>query len=59
MSASSDLDRTRGLLTDVGFEFAVHVIPELVERGVREKVSLAGFLDLVLTTRGTPARSGG
>ena len=50
MGASSGLDHTRGLLTDVGFEFAVHVIPERVERGVREKVSLSGFLDLVLTT---------
>lgn len=48
MSADSELDHTRGLLTDVGFEFAVHVLPELVERGVREKASLSGFLDLVL-----------
>ena len=39
MSTQSDLDHTRGLLTDVGFEFAVHVLPELVERGVRELVS--------------------
>jgi DNA replication protein DnaC len=50
MSAQSDLDRTRGLLADVGFEFAVHILPELIERGVREKVSLSGFLDLVLAT---------
>jgi DNA replication protein DnaC len=50
MSAQSDLDRTRGLLSNVGFEFAVQILPELVERGVREKASLSGFLDLVLTT---------
>jgi DNA replication protein DnaC len=50
MSAGSDLDHTRGLLADVGFEFAGAVLPELVERGVREKVSLSGFLDLILTT---------
>jgi DNA replication protein DnaC len=50
MSSQSDLDHTRGLLADVGFEFAGHVLPELIERGVRDKASLSGFLDLVLST---------
>lgn len=50
MTARTDLDQTRSLMSDLGFEFAVHVLPELVERGVREKATLSGFLDLVLTT---------
>jgi DNA replication protein DnaC len=44
----SDLDRTRGLLSDLGFEHAPMVIAELVERGVREEMALPVFLDLVL-----------
>ncbi len=50
MSAHSDLDRTRGLLAAVGFEFAGAVLAELVERGVRDELSLPGFLELVLST---------
>lgn len=44
----SDLDRTRGLLADLGFEHAPLVLPELVERGVRDQMALPVFLDLVL-----------
>lgn len=50
MSAHSDLDRTRTLLASVGFEFAGAILSELVERGVRDELSLPGFLELVLAT---------
>ncbi len=46
--ATTDLDRTRTLLTDTGFEFAQEALPELIEQGVREELSLPGFLELVL-----------
>ncbi len=46
--ATTDLDRTRILLTDTGFEFAQDALPELMEQGIREELSLAGFLELVL-----------
>jgi DNA replication protein DnaC len=44
----SDLDRTRTLLADLGFEHAPSVLPELIEKGVREELPLPAFLDLVL-----------
>ena len=50
MREQTDLDRTRALLAEIGFEFAVPVLPELLERGVREELSQAALLDLVLTT---------
>ena len=46
--ATTDLDRTRILLTDTGFEFAQDALHELMEQGIREELSLAGFLELVL-----------
>ena len=46
----SELDSTKQLLDQVGFEFVPAVIPELVERAVREELPLADFLDLVLVT---------
>lgn len=50
MSEQTDLDRTRTLLEEIGFEFAGHLLPELLERGVREKLTQSRLLDLVLTT---------
>jgi len=47
-AAATDLDRTRGLLEELGLDHICEALPELVERGVREKASLASFLDLVL-----------
>lgn len=46
----SELDSTKQLLDQVGFEFVPAVIPELVERAVREELALTDFLDLVLVT---------
>ena len=50
MSAVVDLDRTRVLLEETGFEHVPHVLAEVLERGVKEKLPLGGFLDLVCTT---------
>ncbi len=46
--ARTDLDQTRSLLEDTGFEFVQEIIPELIERGVKEDLSHSAFLDLVL-----------
>lgn len=43
----SELDRSRELLTRLGFEHVPDVLVELVERSVREKLSMLKFLDLV------------
>lgn len=48
-TATTDLDRTRSLLSDTGFEYAQEALPELIEQGVREELSLPGFLELVLS----------
>lgn len=45
-----DLDRTRQLLGETGFEHVPHVLPEVLERGVKEKLALGAFLELVCTT---------
>lgn len=42
-----DLDRSRSLLLDIGFEHVPHVLPELIEQGVREELSLGEFLELI------------
>jgi DNA replication protein DnaC len=49
-AATSELDRSRALLERMGFECAPRVLAELVERAVREKLSLAQFLELVVGT---------
>lgn len=43
-----DLDRTRKLLGDLGFEFVPELLPELAERSIKEKLPQLGFLELVL-----------
>lgn len=45
---ATSLDATRSLLGDLGFEFTPAILGELIERAVREKLTLPGFLDLVL-----------
>jgi hypothetical protein len=50
VSAVVDLDRTRHLLEETGFEHVPHVLPEVLERGVKEKLPVGGFLELVCTT---------
>lgn len=47
---TSELDSTKALLGELDFEFAVPVLAELIERAVREEMSLAQFLELVLVT---------
>jgi DNA replication protein DnaC len=47
--ARTDLDHTRSLLADTGFEFVPEIIPELIERGIREDMSHRDFLEVVLT----------
>lgn len=49
-AASSELDRSRALLELMGFECVPRVLSELLERAVREKLSLAQFLELVVGT---------
>lgn len=44
---SSEVDRSRGLLRELGFEHVPEVIVDLVERAVREELSMLNFLDLV------------
>jgi DNA replication protein DnaC len=48
VTPGSDLDTTRTLLADTGFEFAQGALPGLIEQAVREDLPLPGFLDLVL-----------
>ncbi|RMF64804.1 MAG: AAA family ATPase [Calditrichaeota bacterium] len=35
------------MLLDIGFEHVPHVLPELIEQGVREELSLGEFLELI------------
>ncbi len=44
---AAELDRTRELLAETGFEHVPAILPELIERGVRDKLSLGSFLELV------------
>jgi DNA replication protein DnaC len=44
------LDRTRCLLETLGFVHTPTILNELVERGVREDLSMLGFLDLALAS---------
>ena len=48
MSVGSSLDRSRGLLRNLGFEFTPDRLPELLEESVREEHSLQDFLENVL-----------
>lgn len=49
-AATSELDRSRALLERMGFECVPRVLSELLERAVREKLSLTQFLELVVGT---------
>ena len=43
----AELDRTRTMLEEAGFEHVPQILPELIERGVKDKLSLGSFLELV------------
>jgi hypothetical protein len=45
-----ELDRTRDLLAKLGFVYTPAILSELIERGVRESLSMLGFLDLALNS---------
>jgi DNA replication protein DnaC len=47
VSSKTDFDTSRSVLEAVGFEHVPQILPELLERSVREKLSLLKFLDLV------------
>jgi DNA replication protein DnaC len=47
MSPKTDLDHTRQLLVQLGFEHIPAILPEVVEQGVRDELTLTTFLDLV------------
>lgn len=47
---TTELDRSRKLLDELGFEFAPAVLAELVERSVKKEDSLSTFLEQVLET---------
>jgi DNA replication protein DnaC len=47
MSQTSDLERSGKLLTQLGWTWAGQRLAELIERAVREKLSLHAFLELV------------
>ncbi len=44
---TAELDRTRAMLEEAGFEHVPEVLPELIERGVKDKLALGPFLELV------------
>jgi DNA replication protein DnaC len=46
---TGELDRTRAMLEEVGFEHIQQILPELIEKGVKDKLALGGFLELVCT----------
>ena len=46
----TDLDAGRALLREMGFEFVPAILPELMERAVKEKATLSKFLEIVLSS---------
>ena len=46
----TELDVTRSLLSNLGFEMVPTILPELVERGVREELTMLKFLDLIMNS---------
>jgi len=46
----TELDVTRSLLSNLGFEMVQTILPELVERGVREELTMLKFLDLIMNS---------
>ncbi len=44
---SSELERSRNLLVELGLEYASEILLELLERAVHENLSLVKFLELV------------
>lgn len=49
-TATTTLDQTRELLTQVGFEYVPTMLPELIEKAVKEKLPAARLIDLVCST---------
>jgi DNA replication protein DnaC len=47
---TAELDRTRGMLEEAGFEHVPQVLAELIERSVKDKLSLGAFLELVCSS---------
>lgn len=47
-SLTTDLDRCRRLLEELGFELVPQVLPELLERTVREDLSFSNCLEMLL-----------
>jgi len=47
---TGELDRTRAMLEEAGFEHVPEVLPELIEQGVKEKLALGAFLELVCSS---------
>ena len=47
MSPQTDLDHSRHLLSQLGFEHIPPILPELIEQSVRDELSLTAFLDLL------------
>ena len=48
IATHTELDVTRSLLSNLGFEMVPTILPELVERGVREELTMLKFLDLII-----------
>lgn len=46
-ASKTDFEVTQGTLRALGFEHVPDVLPELVERGVRDDLALLGFLEMV------------
>jgi len=46
-AGAAELDRTRAMLDEAGFEHVPQVLAELIEQGVKDKLALSAFLELV------------
>jgi DNA replication protein DnaC len=46
-AGAAELDRTRAMLDEAGFEHVPQVLADLIEQGVKEKLALSAFLELV------------
>ncbi len=49
-SGTGELDLTRSMLEETGFEHVPQILPELIEKGVRDALSLGSFLELICAT---------
>ena len=57
-TATTELDRGRRLLSELGFEFVPVVLPELIERSVKEEHSGASAEDGAGSARGAAHQDG-